>query len=94
MHNLMEDLVASKLDDLMAQADVCCCNRCKADVLALTLNNLPPRYVVCISGDIYTRFDSTKLQSQADITAKMLWAISVVKCNPHHDERQTGFHVL
>lgn len=94
MHNLMEDLVASKLDDLMAQANACCCNRCKADILALTLNNLPPRYVVCICGDIFTRFDSTRLQSQADITAKILWAISVVQSNPHHDDAKVGLQVF
>ncbi len=90
----MEDVVASKVDELMLEANVCCCNRCKADVLALTLNNLPPRYVVCICGDIYTRFDATKIQSQADITGKILWAISVVQDLPHHDEATAGLQVF
>ena len=85
LHNLMEDLVSNKLDCLMQQSGMCCCDECRADVMALTLNNLPPRYVATISGDVFTRFDTTKPQAQADITAKIIWAISIIQSNPRHE---------
>jgi competence protein ComFB len=84
--NVMEDLVDCKLDEMMHAAKMCCCERCRADVLALVLNKLPSRYVVSVSGDVYTRFQALDTQMQADITAAIISAIEVVRQLPHHDE--------
>lgn len=84
LHNLMEKLVDSKLDELMQEADVCCCERCRTDALALSLNNLPPKYIVSVGGDIYARYEAMKAQCQADITATILNAIAVVDKYPRH----------
>ena len=44
--NVMEHIVRDKIIYFMRQFDVCTCDRCKADVTALTLNGLMPKYIV------------------------------------------------
>ena len=82
--NLMEALVESKLDELMQQEDMCCCEQCRMDVMALSLNNLPAKYTSSLSGDIFTRFNAMSTQFQADITGAVLKAIAAVRSNPRH----------
>ncbi len=86
--NILEDLVTYKLDELMQAADMCSCDRCRADVLAFALNKLPSRYVSSNNGDIYARFQSLDFQMQANITTAILNAIEVVKKTPHHERGQ------
>jgi competence protein ComFB len=85
--NIMEDLVEGKLNELMRSADMCCCGRCRADVKALALNKLPPRYVVSVGGDIYSHFAALGTQSQVDITSAIAAAIRIVRNSPHHGEQ-------
>jgi len=82
--NIMEDLVENRLGDLMRSADMCCCERCRADVKALALNKLPPRYAVSAGGEVYSHFQELCTQSQVNITAAIMAAIQVVRQNPHH----------
>ena len=82
--NIMEDLVEWKLSELMRSAGMCSCERCRADVKALALNNLPPRYVVSVSGDVYSHFDAMNVQMQVNITAAVASAIRIVRNSPHH----------
>lgn len=85
--NIMEDLVEGKLNELMRAANMCCCERCRADVKALALNNLPPRYVVSVGGDVYSHFQALNMQSQVNITTAIVAAIRVVRDSPHHGEQ-------
>jgi competence protein ComFB len=82
--NIMEELVSSKLDEYMSSGAVCNCDRCRADVLAMTLNRLPPKYVVSVSGDVYSRYETMKAQLQADVTMALLNAIQVINTSPRH----------
>ncbi|MGI5918365.1 MAG: late competence development ComFB family protein [Christensenellales bacterium] len=61
--NIMEDLVENKLGELMRSADMCCCERCRADTKALALNKLPPRYVVSVGGEVYAHFQELSTQN-------------------------------
>ena len=85
--NIMEDLVEDKLGEMMRSADMCCCERCRADVKALALNKLPPRYVVSVCGEVYSRFKELSTQNQVNITAAVSAAIRVVHQYPHHDAK-------
>ena len=85
--NSMEDLVENRLGDLMRSADMCCCERCRADTKALALNKLPPRYVVSVGGEVYSRFQELSTQNQVNITAAIMAAIRVVRQHPHHDAK-------
>ena len=39
--NVMEHVVEQKLDEIMKSYDGCKCERCRSDIAAITLNNLP-----------------------------------------------------
>ena len=82
--NIMEDLVENRLGDLMRSAGMCCCERCRADVKALALNKLPPRYAVSAGGEVYSHFQELCAQGQVNITAAIMADIQVVHQNPHH----------
>lgn len=83
--NLMEALVDAKLDSLIKDTGVCGCARCRADIFALTLNNLPPKYIVSVGGNVFSRFLAMEAQFQADVTAQILNSIKKIKENPRHD---------
>jgi competence protein ComFB len=85
--NIMEDLVEVKLNEMLPKAGMCCCDRCRADVKALALNNLPPRYVVSVGGDIYSHFQALNVQNQVNITTAVAAAIRIVRDSPHHGEQ-------
>lgn len=83
--NILEDLIVYKLDELIDTTGVCKCDRCRNDIIAISLNKLPSRYVSSSGGDIMARMQSMDDQMQANITASILKAIEVVKSKPHHE---------
>ena len=44
--NVMERIVSDKIIYFMRQFECCTCEKCIADTIALTLNGLPPKYIV------------------------------------------------
>ncbi len=83
--NLTEDFVNQYIDVCMREQEMCVCGRCRADVFALSLNNLPPHYVVSGVGEAMVRHDAQTTQGIADIVGAITAAIKIVKDNPHHD---------
>jgi competence protein ComFB len=90
--NLMEGLVEMNLDSLMRMTSCCDCDMCRADILAYTLNHLPPKYVASTGGNIFVQVDSMTLQAQADIIAAIMKAITVIKNAPRHHGEQFFDH--
>lgn len=85
MINKMEMAVQLVMEDILpAQPDLCSCQRCRMDIIALTLNTLPPRYVVSFFGDIMTQFDLETFQWKADVMVAVIRAIEVVRKKPRH----------
>jgi competence protein ComFB len=82
--NLSEDLVDMYLDGCIRSAEICACERCRADIRALALNAMPPQYVVTDLGDAYVRLNAMSVQSQADIIIAIMNAINIVKKDPRH----------
>ncbi len=82
--NILEDLIIYKLDELIEATDVCKCDRCRSDIIAIALNKLPSRYVSSSGGDIMARMQAMDDQMQANITTAILKAIEQVKKKPHH----------
>ena len=85
--NISEDLIDIHLEGCIRSSGVCLCERCRADIRALALNYMPPRYVVTDLGDAYVRLDGMSTQSQADIITFIMQAIDVVKKNPRHADK-------
>jgi len=86
LKNIMEEIVDLRLDKAIEEAGVCGCNRCRADMLALALNHLPPKYVVSTAGDIYSRLSTYTNQMQAELTVAITEAIKTVGKNPSHPD--------
>jgi competence protein ComFB len=80
----MEDAVANAIVDLHKIYDFCYCEQCRLDILALALNQLPPRYVVTDLGDTYSRADMLETQKEIDILGAVLNAVEVVRQHPRH----------
>ena len=87
IRNITEDVVDIYLDDCIKKAGVCGCPRCRADILALALNSLPPHYAATNTGPVYVRLGAMSPQSQADILTAIMNAIHVVEGKPHHEKQ-------
>ena len=82
--NYMEVVVKDKLEELIDNGDVCKCEQCKKDIMALVLNDLPPRYIVTQKGEVYSKINSLFLQFSTDVTSSIIKAMDKVKKYPRH----------
>lgn len=82
--NMMEEMAEFFLNDVWAKEEMCKCTKCRLDVLAKTLNSLPPRYLVTDAGRAFTRAEFLDAQKNVDVMAALSAAVKVVKKNPLH----------
>lgn len=82
--NVMQVLVEEKAPKYIKMFGLCQCSRCLEDVKALTLNHLPPKYVVLEQGDMIPRLTVYEGKFSSDITAQLLHACRIVMDRPHH----------
>ncbi len=85
LKNLMEGAVFQAIDEAKGNYEFCDCEKCRVDIAALALNQLPPRYVVTEKGDSYARTDFLALQKNLDVFSTVIKAIKKVKESPSHD---------
>lgn len=83
LYNLTEKLVLEKLDAALKKMNCCKCDRCKADIVAITLNNLKPMYVVTSRENINKKIDELK-EAASDVTREVIKSVLVVRKNPRH----------
>jgi len=84
LKNYMEDIVEREVNQYMADAGMCTCDKCRLDVMALALNELPTAYIVTKMGELFAAVDSIYLQNQINVEVAMLKAVGIVKANPKH----------
>ena len=85
--NYMEILMWQQLDDVLASHQgVCKCEKCRYDIAALTMNFLPPRYVVTDQGQMFTKIKALEQQFTIDIITAVTHAVKIVSSTPHHVE--------
>lgn len=84
MLNVMQRVVEDKIIYFMKQFEVCTCDRCKADTIALTLSGLPAKYRIVDKNavDPLVSYYTNRLISQ--VTVEALKACTQVKDNPRH----------
>ncbi len=88
MKNYMEEIVNSALNDILKDINMCTCERCKLDIAAKALNDLPPQYIVTTKGELYSKINNLKAQFEVDVIAAITKAAIIVKRNPNHHENQ------
>jgi len=87
MKNYMEEIVLSAMDDILRDINVCTCERCRYDIAAKALNDLPPQYIVTKKGEIYSKINNLKAQFEVDVISAITKAAILVKRNPKHDNK-------
>ena len=86
--NLMEELVRLTLSDVISDIDVCQCETCKLDILAKTLNELPPKYFVTTQGRIFKKVEALREQMDVDIISSITKSAMLVKRYPRHKQEK------
>lgn len=82
--NILEEIMYLEAPKIMAEFNMCNCERCFTDVLALALNNIPPKYVVTHKGALFAKIASYGNQYKTDVLASLTNACNVVKNSPSH----------
>ncbi|OEF96364.1 hypothetical protein BHF68_08440 [Desulfuribacillus alkaliarsenatis] len=86
LYNVMERVVKEALDDVMKINDSFCkCQECQVDIMAIALNQLPPKYVGTRKGEVYSKLNTLSNQFNSDAYREITKAIEVVKNKPHHE---------
>ena len=80
----MEKLVVEKMDDYVRMFSDCKCPRCQADIKALSLTHLRPKYIVVdkSAASPLINFYSRKLSG--DVVVQLTKACLQVNSEPHH----------
>ncbi len=86
LRNYMEEVVIKMEEDILNDINVCKCEKCRHDIAAIALNDLPPKYIVTEKGVLYSKIDALRQQFEVDITAAITKAAVIVKRNPRHEE--------
>lgn len=79
--NVMENIVLEKMESVLSRFKCCKCDRCKKDIVALTLNKLPPKYMVIVEGQPTPDIDT---QTNAMVITAMIQAVIAVRDKPRH----------
>jgi len=95
IHNLMEDMVKSTVDELFdagrpGDSSWCTCQQCRMDVACYVLNRMKPEYVVSSRGLAHAEQDyNEKLQRLADVVSLVRegWARINASKRPHFEHK-------
>ena len=84
LKNYMEEVVFNQMDKVLNKMDVCKCEKCRMDIAALVLNNLPTKYVVTDKGELYSKVSTLMNQFEVDAISNITSAALKVNSNPRH----------
>ncbi len=84
--NAAEIAVFEQINRILHQRDICKCERCRLDVAAIVLNNLPPNYVVSTEGEVIRAVNP---QLKIDVQQELEKAIARVSARPHHHRQES-----
>lgn len=83
--NTWEDMVVDEVEATLKHVkDICKCERCFAEICAITLNSLTPHYVTTAMDELYDRVSMLDLSKQIQITTEVFNSIDSLKANPLH----------
>ncbi len=82
--SVMEHLLDRELLKYMHHQGMCTCSRCQTDVIALTLTNLPAKYVVAVKGEVSPLLDYYGTKYNGRIAVELTKACLRIAEHPHH----------
>ncbi len=80
--NIIEKAVSDNLDSVLERFKCCKCDRCKKDIIALSLNALSPKYIVAYADRPLPNYHID--QRTTEITTAIVRAVIKVKAEPRH----------
>lgn len=84
--NIVEGLVWDSLDGVLeSKPDACKCEKCRADIVALALNHLPPKYVVTEMGETIARAEGLDNKVRIAVLVALAEAVELVSSRPRHE---------
>ena len=88
-YNVTEALVEDKADKYIRMFGLCTCPRCRIDVIALALSNLPAKYVVAKPHELIPRLSIYEAKYNAAVVTQVMSACKKVLDRPHHVREKT-----
>lgn len=86
--NVTQALVEDKADKYIRMFGLCNCNRCRIDVIALALSNLPAKYVVAKPHELIPRLSMYEQKYNAAVVTQVMSACRKVLDRPHHEREK------
>jgi len=83
--NVMQLLVEAKVDKYIRLFGLCSCQRCRIDVIALTLTGLPAKYIVTREPQTAPLLSVYEEKYNAAIVSQLINACKLVLEHPRHD---------
>jgi competence protein ComFB len=80
----MEEIVFGQMKEVLADINMCTCEKCLLDIAAIALNDLPPKYVVTKKGELYSKINTLGQQFEVDVVSAITKAAVLVKRRPRH----------
>jgi competence protein ComFB len=82
--NIVEKIVQEGVNEILPGLDnVCRCDKCRADIAAMALNQIAPRYVVNRTAEIISHGEFETPQWRAEILTAILRASRKIALHPH-----------
>ena len=88
--NVMQALVEDKVDSYMKRFHMCTCERCRIDVIALTLTSLPAKYIVVPDTQEVPMLTIYEGRYSAAVIAQLMWACQKVSEHPRHNSGENS----
>ena len=85
LKNYMEILVEQMFNLTTQDMDICKCDRCRLDIMAIVLNNIKPKYIVGDDTYLYVKLSLFEQQFSTDIVAAITKGAMIVSENKRHD---------
>lgn len=85
VHNVMEDLIQTEINENIDNLGICPCPICRNDLMTLTLNNVRAKYVSTDKGAIITRAGSlASREERIKLLAEITKYAQQIKGKPRH----------
>lgn len=87
VNNIVEEMVLNCLDEVLERKpEICRCDKCRADIIAFTLNHLHPRYVVSDRGGTIAKAAYLEKSLQVALLVAITEAVEQINAFPRHDK--------
>ena len=84
LHNIMEDMVRIEIEENIDDLGICPCPVCRRDLMTLTLNNVPPKYVNTEKRAIMSKVGSMSRTERIKLLAEIAHCAEMVRDKPRH----------